>query len=69
MCAAMHPAQKGDTYLHDGISYRLTVELRVIVTEPMECSEGRGGHGQHGEWWWANEIPPDVAIEDWSNQR
>ena len=63
LCAAMHPEQAGDTYLHDGISYKLTVELRAIVTEPMDCEGGRGGHRQHGEWWWMNEIPPDAFIE------
>lgn len=58
----MHPAEPGDTYLHDGISYILTCELRAIVTEPMDKG-GRGGHGHHGQWWWANEVPTDVTIE------
>jgi hypothetical protein len=53
----------GDTYLHDGISYRLTVELGAIVTEPMLSTLGRGGHAQHGEWWWANEVPKDAVLE------
>ena len=64
LCAAMHPAEPGDTYLHDGISYRLTVELKAIVTEPMHSEVGRGGHAKHGEWWWANAVPSDVVIED-----
>ncbi len=64
LCAAKHPAEVGDTYLNDEISYRLTVELRVIVTEPMFSSLGRGGHDKHGEWWWANDVPPDVFLED-----
>ena len=63
LCAAMHPEEDGDTYLHDGISYRLTVELRAIVTEPMRSDEGRGGHDAHGEWWWRNEVPSDVVLE------
>ncbi len=63
LCAAMHPPESRDTYLHDGISYRLTVSLGVIVTEPMHSELGRGGHARHGEWWWANEVPPDVVIE------
>lgn len=63
LCAAMHPEKEDDTYLHDGLSYKLTVELRAIVTEPMKCEGGRGGHGKHGEWWWANEVPRDVEIE------
>lgn len=63
LCAAMHPAKEGDTYLHDGISYKLTVLERVIVTEPMESDNGRGGHGKHGQWWWAGNVPKDVWIE------
>lgn len=63
LCAAMHSEQPGDTYLHDGISYRLTVELEAIVTEPWESELGRGGHSKHGEWWWRNELPDDVFPE------
>ena len=63
LCAAMHPEKPGDTYIHDGISYRLTVELRAIVSEPMHSNVGRGGHAKHGEWWWANDVPVDVVIE------
>lgn len=63
LCAAMHPEEPGDTYLHDGISYLLTVELRALVTEPMESTAGRGGHGKHGEWWWAHLVPEGVVIE------
>lgn len=64
LCAAMHPPAPGDTYLHDGISYKLTVETRAVVTEPMVCEGGRGGHGKHGEWWWASRVPDDVEIEN-----
>lgn len=63
LCAAMHPEKEGDTYLHDGISYKLTVEHRVIVTEPMDCEGGRGGHRKHGQWWWKHQVPDDVEIE------
>lgn len=63
LCAAMHPAEEGDTYIHDGISYILTVEERVIVTEPMDSDGGRGGHRKHGEWWWAGNVPKNVQIE------
>jgi hypothetical protein len=56
LCAAMHPAQLGDTYLHDGISYKLTVDTRAIVTEAMHQADGR-------EWWWATDVPADVVIE------
>ncbi len=69
LCAAMHPAEPGDTYLHDGISYRLTVESGAIVTEPMFSNEGRGGHAKHGEWWWADEVPPDVVLEAFEGKK
>ena len=63
LCAAMHPAEDGDTYLHDGIHYRLSVELGAILTEPMHQESGRGGHSKHGEWWWANDVPGDVRLQ------
>ncbi len=68
LCAAKHPAQEGDTYLHDGIHYKLTVETRAIVSEPMNpdpANPGRGGHAAHGEWWWGHEVPEDVVVEVW----
>lgn len=64
VCAGMSLAEPGDTYLHDGISYKLTVELKAIVTEPMFSELGRCGHSRHGEWWWADEVPPDVVLEE-----
>jgi hypothetical protein len=66
LCAAMHSEQPGDTYLHDGISYRLTVQTRAIVTEPMTpdpSDPGLGGHGAHGEWWWRGHAPADARLE------
>lgn len=61
LCAAMHPEESGDTYLHDGIHHRLC-RTGAIVTEPMN-SGGRGGHARHGEWWWRDEVPADVTAE------
>lgn len=66
MCAATHPEMPGDRYLDDGIHYRLSVELGLLVTEPMHADSrnpGRGGHEVHGEWWWFDRVPPDVVIE------
>lgn len=65
LCAAMHPAADGDTYVHDGVSYELTVVHRLLVTEPM-FSGARGGHQAHGQWWWRDAVPADVTPEDWS---
>jgi hypothetical protein len=54
----MHEAEDGDTYIHDGLHYQLSVEEKLIVTEPHEQ------HSQKGQWWWAGNIPADVVIED-----
>lgn len=67
VCAASHPAQAGDTYIHDGLHYKLSVELRALVTEPMDpdpLNPGRGGHRDHGHWWWADGIPKDAVLEE-----
>lgn len=58
----MHPAEPGDTYLHDGVHYTLSVEHRLLVTEPMH-EGGLGGHAKHGLWWWRNEVPPSATPE------
>jgi hypothetical protein len=58
LCAAMHPAEAGDTYLDDGAHYRLSVETKLLVTEPHE------GHRLRGEWWWAGRAPAGVVIDD-----
>lgn len=63
LCAAKHAEEIGDTYLDDGLHYRLAVELRVLVTEAMHQASGRGGHAAHGEWWWRGAVPDDVEID------
>lgn len=63
LCAACYPEEPGDTYIDDGLHYRLSVQLGVLVTEPMESDRGRGGHRRHGQWWWRNEVPADVVLE------
>jgi len=65
VCAAMHPAQPGDTYLDDGLSYRLSVDYGVLVTDDQHIpGEGREGHGL---WWWWDKVPegrtPDPFYE------
>lgn len=66
LCAAKHPAAPGDSYVDDGLHYRLSVEIGVLVTEQMFLPEGvgRGGHSAHGQWWWRDEVPSDVHLED-----
>lgn len=65
LCAALHPAEPGDTYLDDGVHYYLSVEKKLLVTSPMEL------HVRHGQWWWRGFIPTDVTIDtfylDWKN--
>lgn len=63
LCAAMHPARPGDTYLNDGLHERLASGTGALVTEPMHCDGGRGGHATHGEWWWRDRIPADVEAD------
>lgn len=62
LCAAMHPAAPGDTYLDDGLHYRLASDLKVLVTEPMHLPGG-GGHVAHGQWWWRGNVPPHVQVD------
>ena len=57
LCAAMHPAEDGDLYVDDALHYYLSVEAKVLVTEPHER------HKEHGEWWRVNAIPPNVRID------
>jgi hypothetical protein len=52
VCAAMHPAEDGDTYIDDGLHYHLSVERKVLVTEPMDL------HSKRGRWWWSGQAPP-----------
>jgi hypothetical protein len=57
LCAAMFPVEDGDIYIDDGLHYHLSVEAKVLVTEPHER------HKDHGEWWWVNNVPAGVEIE------
>jgi hypothetical protein len=58
LCAAMHPAESGDTYIDDGLHYHLSVEKKVICTEPHEQHQCRG------EWWWTGNVPEGITIDD-----
>jgi hypothetical protein len=57
LCAAMHPEEDGDTYLDDGIHYYLSVEKKILVTEPWDK------HKNSGQWWWKGNIPQDVEVD------
>lgn len=65
LCAAMHPAELGDTYIDDGIHYRLSVDHAVIVTDKFHLRKDPNGSGEldgHGEWWWRDQVPEGVEI-------
>ena len=57
MCAAMHSPEPGDTYIDDQLHYDLSIEHRVLVTEPHERHQFRG------EWWWVGNVPEDIILE------
>lgn len=58
LCAAMYPEEPGDCYIDDGLHYFLSVERKILVTEPMER------HQLRGEWWWAWAVPEDVQPDN-----
>ena len=58
-CAALRPAEPGDTYIDDELHYQLSVIKRVLVTEP--CDK----HMKNAEWWWVGNVPDGVEIEIW----
>jgi hypothetical protein len=59
LCAAMHPEEEGDTYVHDGLHYQLSVEAKILVTEAWD-----EGHSERGQWWRAGQIPDGVVIDE-----
>jgi hypothetical protein len=63
LCAAMHAAEPGDTYVDDVLHERLASGTGALVTEPMHCDGGRRGHAHHGEWWWRDRVPADVEAD------
>lgn len=63
VCAAMHPELPGDTYIDDPLHYRLSVEYGVLVSEPQER------HALDGLWWWFDEVPDGVEIEQYEHPK
>lgn len=57
LCAALHEAEHGDTYIDDGLHYQMSALSKVLVTEPMPQ------HADRGEWWWAGNVPRGVEID------
>ena len=48
ICAAMSDPEEGDTYIDDRLTYRLGVELKVIVADP--------NHKANGLWYWTRDV-------------
>lgn len=44
----MHPEEPGDTYLNDGLHYRLSVELGVLVTDRFHLQKEPGAEPKPG---------------------
>ncbi len=58
LCAAMHAAEAGDTYIDDGLHYQMSVIHKVIGSEPMER------HKDSGQWWWTGNIPEGIEVSE-----
>jgi len=56
ICAATSLPKSGDTYLDDDLHYKLSVELKVLVTD--------ADHLIHGRWWWKHEIPKGIKVDE-----
>lgn len=57
ICAALRPAEPGDTYIDDTLHHQLCAVHRVIVSEPIEK------HLENPEWWWRGAVPAGVEID------
>lgn len=61
LCAAMHPEEPEDIYVHDGISHELCVTMGFLVTDDKHLRDGDGVG--HGEWWWAIDRPDLIGTK------
>ena len=57
LCAAIHSAEDGDTYIDDGLHYTMSCDRKVICTQEWE------EHQFRGEWWWVGNIPEGIVID------
>ncbi len=58
VCAALRPAEEGDTYIHDGLHHQLSGVEKVLVSEPWDM------HKISAEWWWAGNVPEGIVVDD-----
>lgn len=52
-CAAETLPEDGDTYIDDGLHYKLSSNKKVLVTD--------GGN----EWWWRGSVPDGIKLTDY----
>lgn len=45
VCAAMNPKRQGDIYIDDGLHYYLSVEQKLLVTEPYRLHKKHKASG------------------------
>lgn len=62
LCAALHDAEDGDTYVNDGLHYEMSVIHKVIGAEPNEL------HMKSGQWWWMGNVPKGITIDSFYKQ-
>ena len=55
-CAALTKPEDDDLYIDDALSYKLTVERRLLVTYPMDI------HKNNPQWFWSNNHPDGMEI-------
>lgn len=60
LCAAKSEAMEGDTYIHDGLHYELSVIQKVLIADVDEEKNGLW-HWLHG-WCNTSEHPNDVPF-------
>lgn len=58
VCAALFTECEGDTYINDDLHYQMSVVHKVIVTEINK------DHLLNGKWWWRNDVPEGITIDE-----
>jgi len=58
VCAALNKALDGDCYIDDGLSYYLSVEIKILVTTENDYHMANGG-----EWWWKGQEPKHIVMD------
>lgn len=59
----MNSVEDGDLYVDDALHYYLSVEKKLLVTQPHEDHIKN-----NGEWWWKGEQPEGIKIDSFYNE-